>query len=68
MGQIPEGKTEVEPFYPVGIALMNFVNSYQSTVKNILLLNNKYRLQYDSTKPVDYRPNDSQGGEGGDGI
>ena len=68
MGQIPEGKTEVVPFYPVGIALMNFVNDYQSTVENILLLNNKYRLQYDSTKPVDYRPNDSQGGEGGDAM
>ena len=68
MGQIPAGKTEAEPFYPVGIALMNFVNNYQSTVKNILLLNNKYRLQYDSTKPIDYRPNDSQGGVGGDII
>lgn len=68
MGQIPAGKTEAEPFYPVGIALMNFVNDYQSTVKNILLLNNKYRLQYNSTKPSDYRPNDSLGGEGGDGM
>lgn len=68
MGQIPEGSTEAKPFYPVGIALMNFVNNHQPTVKNILLLNNKYRLQYNSTKPVDYRPNDSQGGEGGDAM
>ena len=68
MGQIPKGSTEAKPFYPVGIALMNFVNKHQPTVKNILLLNNKYRLQYDSTKPVDYRPNDSQGGEGGDAM
>ena len=68
MGQIPEGSTEAKPFYPVGIALMNFVNNHQPTVKNILLLNNKYRLQYDSTKPVDYRPNDSQGGEGGNAM
>ncbi len=34
MGQIPEGSTEAKPFYPVGIALMNFVNNHQ------------FRLQY----------------------
>lgn len=73
MGTTPTGQTTVVPYYPVGIVLMNYVNSYTSTVKNILLLNNKYRLQYDSTKPVDYDPNyknpndyDGTGSEGGD--
>lgn len=68
MGTIPNGQEKSIPYYPVGIVLMNFTNDYSSTVKNILLLNNKYRLQYDSTKPVDYRPNDSLGGEGGDAM
>ena len=44
------------PYYPVGIVLMNKVNDHATTVKNILLLNNKYRLQYDPDKPVDYNP------------
>lgn len=57
MGTTPSGQTAVVPYYPVGIVLMNYVNSYASTVKNILLLNNKYRLQYDPTKPADYNPN-----------
>lgn len=57
MGTTPSGQTTAVPYYPVGIVLMNYVNDYASTVKNILLLNNKYRLQYDSTKPSDYNPN-----------
>ena len=56
MGTIPSGQTTAVPYYPVGIVLMNYVNNYASTVKNILLLNNKYRLQYDSSKPSDYSP------------
>ena len=57
MGTTPEGQTSVVPYYPVGIVLMNYVNNYSSTVKNILLLNNKYRLQYDPDKPANYNPN-----------
>lgn len=34
-------------YYPVGIVLMNYVTNFQETVKNILLLNNKYRKAYD---------------------
>ncbi len=56
MGTIPSGQTTAVPYYPVGIVLMNYVNDYAATVKNILLLNNKYRLQYDSSKPSDYNP------------
>lgn len=58
------------PYYPVGILLMNNKkgSNYTSTAggdlrynfkevcKKILLLNNKYRLQYDKTKPSDYNP------------
>lgn len=46
-------------YYPVGIVLMNNVNgdTYKNNIKNILLLNNKYRLQYDPNKDVDYNPN-----------
>ena len=44
-------------YYPVGIVLMNYVNDYKdAAIKNILLLNNKYQLQYDSSKPIDYKP------------
>ena len=57
MGTTPEGQSVKVPYYPVGIVLMNFVNDYASTVKNILMLNNKYRLQYDPNKPSDYNPN-----------
>ena len=57
MGTIPTGQTVKVPYYPVGIVLMNFVNDYASTVKNILMLNNAYRLQYDPNKPSDYNPN-----------
>ena len=56
------------PYYPVGIIYMNYTvkGSYSDTngnsvdasetVKKILLLNNKYRLQYDKDKPSDYVP------------
>ena len=43
-------------YYPVGIVLMNYVVDYTDEIKNILLLNNKYQLQYDSSKPIDYKP------------
>lgn len=56
MGTKPQGQTSEVPYYPVGIILMNFTNDYASTVKNILLLNNKYRLQYDPNKGADYTP------------
>lgn len=57
MGTTPSGQTEAVPYYPVGIVLMNNVNTYKdSAVKNILLLNNKYRLQFDPNKPTDYKP------------
>jgi hypothetical protein len=72
--------SDSSPFYPVGIVYMNYTvpksysvtsnntTTYYSsseTVKNILMLNNKYRLQYDSTKPVDYVGSDNGGtGEG----
>lgn len=54
MGTTPSGQTTVVPYYPVGIVLMNYVNNYASTAKNILLLNSKYRMQFDSSKPSDY--------------
>lgn len=57
MGITPQGQTSVIPYYPVGIVLMNYVNDYVSTVKNILQLNSKYRLQYDPDKPANYNPN-----------
>ena len=58
------------PFYPVGIILMNnkHEGNYTSSegtdlkydfgdvCKKVLMLNNKYRLQYDSSKPSDYNP------------
>ena len=59
MGTKPEGATAVIPYYPVGIVLMNLVNNNVSTVKNILLLNNKYRLQYDKNQPSDYTPTET---------
>lgn len=76
MGTKPEGSSAKVPFYPVGIVLMNKVEDHAETVKNILLLNNRYRLQYDPTKPEVYDPNyylpgSGDGGdneEGGDGI
>lgn len=73
MGTVPEGQTDVVPYYPVGIVLMNYVTDYAKgdtveAVKNILLLNNKYRLQYDPTKSEDYiNPNLTNPGTGGDG-
>ena len=54
MGTTPSGQTTVVPYYPVGIVLMNYVNKYASTAKTILLLNNKYRMQFDSSKPSNY--------------
>lgn len=45
------GKNGV-PYYPIGIVLMNYVKDYSEVAKNILLLNNKYQLQYDPTKPA----------------
>lgn len=61
------------PYYPVGIILMNHKHSgnytgdnvdlgygFEMVCKEILLLNNKYRLQYDPTKPVDYTPGTSE--------
>ena len=52
MGTTPTGQTAKVPYYPVGIVLMNYVNDYASVVKNILLLNNKYQLQFDPNKPT----------------
>ena len=57
MGTTPSGQTSVVPYYPVGIVLMNFINTYSSTAKNILLLNSKYGMQFDPQKPTDYNPN-----------
>ena len=57
MGTTPSGQQQKIPYYPVGIALMNFVNDYSDVVENILILNNKYRLQFDPSKPSDYTPN-----------
>jgi hypothetical protein len=54
------------PFYPMGIILMNNKKGskysdkeydFSGVCKKILMLNNKYRLQYDPTKPEDYDPN-----------
>ena len=60
-------------YYPVGIVLMNNKNgttnytdktnaagesyNFDAVVKNILLLNNRYRLQFDPNKPTNYDPN-----------
>lgn len=52
MGTTPTGQTVKVPYYPVGIVLMNYVSDYASVVKNILLLNNKYQLQFDPNKPT----------------
>lgn len=68
------------PYYPVGIILMNNKKGSNYTDSNnsdlgykfsdvcmkILTLNNKYRLQYDPSKPSDYIGGDEGGsGEGG---
>lgn len=73
------------PFYPMGIMLMNnkkgsdYTDSngtdlkygFADVCKQILLLNNKYRLQYDPTKPEDYINSNlidqGTGGSGEDG-
>jgi hypothetical protein len=68
MGTIPTGATQKIDYYPVGIVLMNYVTdtNYSSVVKDILMLNNRYTLQYDSNKPADYDPNYYQSGSGDD--
>lgn len=48
---------QIVPYYPVGIVLMNHLITYDTVAKNILNLNNKYRLQFDPTKTDDYNPN-----------
>lgn len=65
--RIEEMGTNNIPYYPVGIILMNHKHSgnYRNTngtldygfsdvCEKVLLLNNKYRLQYDPSKPSDY--------------
>lgn len=62
------GKNNI-PYYPIGIVLMNnnkgsnytadntdLGYGFKEVCKAILMLNNKYRLQYDSSKPSDYNP------------
>lgn len=56
MGTTPAGATEVVPYYPVGIVMMNHVENNASTVKDILLMNQQYRMQFDASKPTDYTP------------
>ena len=56
MGTTPAGATEVVPYYPVGIVMMNHVESHAETVKDILLMNQQYRMQFDASKPTDYTP------------
>lgn len=70
------GKNNV-PFYPVGIILMNnkkgsnytddkdtdLKYGFSDVCKQILMLNNKYRLQFDPNKPSDYNPNAKQARE-----
>lgn len=55
-GKVKEMGTTVNnetiPYYPVGIVLMNKVEDYASTVKNILMLNTKYRMQRDPNRPT----------------
>ena len=67
MGTTPDGASQIVPYYPVGIVLMNYVNDYTSTVKDILMLNNKYRLQYDPSKPSDYPGDNVNSGGSNDG-
>lgn len=68
MGTTPSGQTTIVPYYPVGIVLMNYVINYEATAKNILTLNNKYRLQYDASKPSDYVGSNVDTGGNGGGI
>ena len=51
-----EQNGKIVPYYPVGIVLLNNGVDNASTLEKILLLNNKYRLQYDPNKPADYIP------------
>jgi hypothetical protein len=61
-GKVTEMKgTTAAPYYPVGIVLMNCVNDYagaNQAVQNILMLNNKYTLQFDPNKSVNYTPSE----------
>ena len=59
MGTTPAGATEVVPYYPVGIVMMNHVENNALTVKDILLMNQQYRMQFDASKPTDYTPGDN---------
>lgn len=53
-------------YYPVGIVLMNYVDSYENVVNEILQMNNKYRKAYDPHRsPVD--GTDIEGNLGGTG-
>lgn len=59
------------PYYPVGIVFLNYTvpdshteGDSAETVKSILMLNNKYRLQYDPSKPTDYIGDEGGSGEG----
>ena len=76
------GKNNV-PYYPVGIILMNnkYNAKYTSTdgtttltygfdevCKKVLMLNNDYRMQYDSSKPTDYVGSNVDTGGNGGGI
>lgn len=63
MATIPEGATAKIPYYPVGIVLMNLTNDYAPIIKNILTLNQKYRLQFNEDLPADYNPNAKQARE-----
>lgn len=52
-----DGRIQTMPtsgYYPVGIVLMNYVDSYEDVVNEILQMNNKYRKAYDPHRsPVD---------------
>lgn len=81
--RIGEMGTNNVPYYPVGIILMNNKKGsnytdennkdlgygFSGVCKNILMLNNKYRLQYDPTKEPDYvGANTDTGGKNEGGL
>ena len=46
-------------YYPMGMVLINHANTYSTTVRNILLMNNKYRKAYNpDLSPVTGKPID----------
>ena len=46
-------------YYPMGMVLINHANTYPTTVRNILLMNNKYRKAYNpDLSPVTGKPID----------